>query len=149
MITREYLEGLTIEELENIKNLILETIRKKREVNREYEFQFEATNDPRKGIPYVAKLTYKDGKINREFYNLPKTHGKNLVTVQGKFTAKENDIVEIRKGGSWKNDYRYWYLVRNGELVLVANIKNSKDKARVEKYLRNEITAEELLLTQN
>jgi len=35
-----------------------------------YKFEFEATTDPRKGIPYVARLVVRDGKLEREFYNL-------------------------------------------------------------------------------
>lgn len=57
--------------------------------------------------------------------------------------ARPGEILEIRTGGSWKNDYRAWYVVTpDGDLVEVAGINDSARKMRVEQYLRGEIPAE-------
>ncbi len=141
------LKEMTIQELEE---LISEATRvlaeKKRSTSEEFEYEFSATNDPRKGMPYVARLYWEDGKLQREFFDLYKEWGKKEVTVSGTYKAKTGDIIEIRTGGSWKNDYRAWHLVtEEGELVIVADIDSSKDKARVTEYLQGKIKAEELI----
>jgi len=141
------LKEMTIQELEE---LIAEAHRilteKKRSTSEEFEFEFSATCDPRKGKPYVARLYWQDGKLQRDFYDLSRQWGKNVVTVSGTYTAKAGDIIEQRSGGSWKNDYRAWYLVtEDGEQVMVADIDSSIDKAKVTEYLQGKITAEELI----
>ena len=141
------LKNMTIEEL---KELISEANKvlaeKKRSESKEFEFEFSATSDPRKGKPYVARLYWQDGKLQRAFYDLNRQWGKKEITVSGTYTAKAGDIIEQRRGGSWKNDYRSWYLVTaDGEQITVADIDNSKDKARVTEYLRGKITAKELI----
>ena len=143
----ENIKDMSIEELER---LITEANRvlteKKRALTNEFEFEFSATNDPRKGMPYVARLYWEDGKLQREFFDLHKEWGKKEVTVSGTYTAKAGDIIERRWGGSWKNDYRAWYLVTaDGEQITVADIDNSKEKARVTEYLQGKINMAELL----
>jgi len=141
------LKEMTIQELEE---LIAEAHRilteKKRSASEEFEFEFSATCDPRKGKPYVARLYWEDGKLQRSFYDLNRQWGKKEITVSGTYKAKAGDIIEQRSGGSWKNDYRAWYLVtEDGEQVMVADIDSSKDKAKVTEYLRGKITAKELI----
>ena len=141
------LKNMTIRELEE---LIAEARRilteKKRSTSKEFEFEFSATSDPRKGAPYVARLYWQDGKLQRDFYDISRQWGKKEVTVSGTYTAKAGDIIERRWGGSWKNDYRAWYLVaEDGEQVIVADINDSKEKARVTEYLQGKITAKELI----
>ena len=140
------LKEMTIQELEELiseANKVL--AEKKRSTSEEFEFEFSATSDPRKGKPYVARL-YWDGKLQRSFFNLNRQWGKKEVTVSGTYTAKAGDIIERRWGGSWKNDYRAWYLVtEDGEQITVADIDNSKEKARVTEYLQGKISAAELL----
>jgi len=140
------LKKLSNEELEELFNSIKKEL-EERKPKTEFTFDFEATNDPRKGIPYVARLFIDDsGKLQRQFFNMSKNYGKKEVTISGKYTAKTGDIIEIRTGGSWKNDYRAWYYIsENGEQLHVADIDNSRKKAKVEKYLKGEITAKELL----
>lgn len=140
------LKNLSNEELEELFNSIKKEL-EERKPKAEFTFDFEATNDPRKGVPYVAKLFIDDdGKLQRQFFNMSKNYGKKEVTISGKYTAKVGDIIEIRTGGSWKNDYRAWYYIsENGEQLHVADIDNSRKKAKVEKYLKGEITAKELL----
>ena len=140
------LKNLSNEELQELLNSIKKEL-EERKPKTEFTFDFEATNDPRKGIPYVARLFIDDsGKLQRQFFNMSKNYGKKEVTISGKYTAKAGDIIEIRTGGSWKNDYRAWYYIsENGEQLHVADINNSQEKAKVEKYLKGEITAKELL----
>jgi hypothetical protein len=112
----------------------------------EFVFEFEATADSRKGIPYVAHLTIENGKIARAFHPMERRWGRKEITVFGTYKAKVGDIVEERHGGSWKNDYRYWYLVLpDGEQKKVADIDNSRQKLQVERYLKGEISMEDLL----
>ncbi|MFX1499454.1 MAG: hypothetical protein ACFFDH_00665 [Promethearchaeota archaeon] len=141
------LENLSLEELRELNQKVTAKIAEKEAENKtEFTFSFDYTNDTRKGTPYAAKLVYKDGKVNREFFSLSKEYGKKEVTVSGNYNAKVGEIIEIREGGSWKNDYRYWYLVKeNGQLEKVADIDDSKRKALVTKYLRNEIKSSDLL----
>jgi hypothetical protein len=141
------LKEMTIQELEE---LIAEAHRilteKKRSTSEEFEFEFSATSDPRKGKPYVARLYWEDGKLQRSFYDLNRQWGKKEITVSGTYKAKAGDIIEQRIGGSWKNDYRAWYLVtEDGEQIEVAYIDNTKEKMRVTEYLQGKISAEELL----
>jgi hypothetical protein len=110
-----------------------------------HEFYYEATIDPRKGYPYVAKLVWRDGKVEREFYNLKREYGKKRVTVWGHFTAEDGDVVEMREDASWKNDYRYWYLVYKGKLYYLADASNSQRKRYVIDYLSGDLTMEEML----
>ncbi len=141
------LKEMTIQELEELiaeANKVL--AEKKRSESKEFEFEFSATSDPRKGKPYVARLYWQDGKLQRDFYDLDRQWGKNEVTVSGAYKARAGDIIEQRWGGSWKNDYRAWYLVaEDGEQVKVADIDNSEEKARVTEYLQGKITAKELI----
>ncbi len=110
-----------------------------------HEFYYEATIDPRKGYPYVAKLVWKDGKLEREFYKLKKSYGKKSITVWGHFTAEDGDVIEMREDASWKNDYRYWYLVHKGKLYLLTRTTDSQRKRYVIDYLSGELTMEEML----
>ena len=110
-----------------------------------YKFYYEATIDPRKGYPYVAKLVWRDGKLEREFYNLKREYGKKRVTVWGHFTAEDGDVIEMREDASWKNDYRNWYLVYKGKLYYLADASNSQRKRYVIDYLSGDLTMEEML----
>lgn len=142
------LKEMTKEELVNLKKEIEKEIMSRNENKKEYTFDFEATNDPRKGTPYVAKLVWnpEEGKINRVFCNnMNKTYGKKEVTISGKYTAKEGEVVEIRTGGSWKNDYRAWYLIYNGKEISFADIDDSKKKAEVTDYLKGNINFDEFV----
>ncbi len=110
-----------------------------------HEFYYEATIDPRKGYPYVAKLVWKEGKLEREFYKLKRSYGKKTITVWGHFTAEDGDVIEMREDASWKNDYRYWYLVYKGKLYLLTRTTDSQRKRYVIDYLSGELTMEEML----
>lgn len=134
--------------LEELRRMIENELKERTARRGTFSFKVSFSNDPRKGVPYAARLVWnpQEGKVEREFYPLEKTWGKKEVTVFGEFTAKPGEIVEIREGGSWKNDYRCWYAVTpEGKLKPVADIQSSKEKAKVLRYLKGEIGFEELL----
>ena len=148
MLSKEMLKEMEIEDLEELAQKIREEIeRKKREKKKEFEFYFEASaNTQKRKNPYIARIFIKNGEVEREFKELERTYGKKEVTVYGHYTAKAGDIIEKREGGSWKNEYRYWYLItQNGEEIKVADYSSAKEKQRVISYLKGEITAEELV----
>ena len=128
--------------IEIAKNILAD--RKSKE-NKEFTYEFSACEDKRKGVPYVAKIILKDDKIEREFYQLDRVYNGKYISVNGTYTVKSGDIIEIREGASWKNDYRYMYLItETGEKV---NIGHSKSDCvfDIKKYLAGEMTAEELI----
>ena len=138
------LEELTEEELKHVLSFI-EKLKAQRSEGE--EFYFQATNDPRKGVPFVAKITGVDekGQLERNFVPLDRSYGKKSVTVSGYVRIKEGEIVEVRTGGSWKNDYRTFYLYHSGNFYPVADIDSSRDIARLKRYLKNEISLQELI----
>ena len=72
--------------------------------------------DPRKnGHAYMARLSFTDGKVQREFIDC---NGKNwdskhkYYDTSFTFRAKEGDKFEARlDDGSWKSDSKVWYMV--------------------------------------
>ena len=147
MVRKEDLEKMSEKELKELAQMVREEIERRERTNAEaFKFYFEASADTRKRKnPYVARLYLQDGKIEREFKELERTYGKKEVTVSGHYTARAGDIIEKRHGGSWKNEYRYWYLVLpDGKEVEVADIDSSRQKQRVISYLKGEISADEL-----
>ena len=147
MITRDELKKLSEEELKELAQMVKEELERRKEGNKkEFEFHFEVTSHVPKWVPYVARLVAKNGKVERQFMKLDRINGKKEITVCGKYTASIGDIIEKREGGSWKNEYRYWYIVtQDGQEVKVASIGSSKEKQRVISYLKGEISANELL----
>ena len=117
--------------------------------NLDYTFKFESTSDPRKGYPYVAHITGLDenGKFTREFKDLDRTYGKKSVTVSGNYTAKTGDILEIQEGGSWKNNYREFYIVDdNGQLGSIGHYSSSQTQMKIKKYLRGERSLDDFFI---
>ena len=141
---KECVNGDYISALTAIDELLAECLPdEKLNTGETFTFEFDATTDPRKGFPYVAKLTGIDseGKFEREFFELERTYGKKEVTVSGTYTVKEGDLLEIRTGGSWKNDYRGYYLVYRGKEIHLGDTSESRVTAQVKKFLRGDITA--------
>jgi len=148
VLERQVEEGKwTPAELEEFAQRVLTLAKKARQQNGSFAFFVSVGPvDPRKGKPYVARL-YLDtsGKLCREFFELDYTWGKKSVHMKGSFEARSGDIIEIRWGGSWRNDYRYWYWVSSdGDLIEVADIGHAEEKAAVLDYLK---TGDETVLT--
>lgn len=134
-----YIEQMNEAQLLKLQEAVAARLAKLEKDTDEFSFSFEATADARKGVPYVAKLVIKDGKLDREFFDLSRSRGaKSGITVYGDYKAKAGDILEIREGGSWKNDYRYFYEVSKiGELVKIGSASSSSDKVAIERRLKN------------
>jgi len=112
---------------------------------KECEFKFDATSDPRKAYPYVAKIVLKNGKIDRQFFDLHREYGRNEIAVFGTYKVKNGDIVEEQTGGSWKNKYRYLYYIDGCKKWLIGGGTDADTKKRVIKFLSGEIGVNELL----
>ena len=148
MLTKEELERWDIEELKLQEQILKEVIKKKERANtKEFKFNFEvSTKNVRGKTPYVARLVYRGGNLERIFMDLDRVYSKNEVRVFGTYTAKVNDIIEKRVTVNGKSEQRYWYLINSdGSEVKVADFANAKQKQRVISYLKKEITKEELL----
>ena len=86
---------------------------------------FESIDPTKNGHAYMARISFADGRISREFIDC---NGKNwdskhkYYDTSFTFRAKEGDKFEARlSDGSWKSDAKVWYMVvkdENGELVL-------------------------------
>lgn len=136
------LQNYTKQELIILKKEIEEIINKKNLEIDEIEFDFEAEADARKGIPYAAKVFLnEEEKLGREFFKLTRIFGKkNDVIVRGKYKAREGEIIELRTGGSWKNDYRKFYIVKNGILNEIGYATKSDIVVKTIKFLKGEIS---------
>jgi hypothetical protein len=146
------LEEMTIEELEELiayASGVLKRKKESQEPKKRYRFEFDVTLDTRLGFPYAAKLVLKNGKVEREFYSLNRQYGKKEVTVWGAFEAEEGDVLEMRVGATWKEDYRGWFLVHNGNLYLLTWITDSRKKKIVLDYLSGKITMQQLMSELN
>ena len=145
-LNQEMLNEMSNDELltliEIAKNILAD--RKSKE-SKEFTYEFSACENRRKGVPYVAKITLKDSKIEREFYQMDKIYDGKYISVNGTYTAKAGDIIEMRESASWKNDYRYMYLItETGEMEKIGHSK-SDCVFDIKKYLAGEMTAEELI----
>ena len=141
----EMLEILREVDVKDLKILmgVIEKAIKEKEIGK-FKFEFYAEGH-RRMKPYVAKLTIEEGKIERTFKNLSFEGNGSKVIVRGEYEAIAGDIIEKRLDGD-KSDNRKWYLVDNGgNEIEVASIHDREEKKRVVRYLKGEITANELL----
>ena len=83
-----------------------------------------AGGETRKGGAYVARIVGTDPKYKyaREFvgtrdYRFPGIPKGCVVVKVPLGELREGDLLEIRCGGSWKNEYRQFYLYRNRDVV--------------------------------
>lgn len=106
-----------------------------------FTFEFHETADSRKAKPYVALLTEIDVKMGfkRKFFDFDRAWGKKEITVYGNYEAKNGDVLEIQTGGSWKNTYRNFFIVYNGELVELGHYLDTNLIVKVRKYLKGEL----------
>jgi hypothetical protein len=102
--------------------------------------EFDFTSDVRKAYPYIAIIKgYEDGKFSREFINLSKFKDKNTVNISGEYAFMPGTIIECQEGGSWKNIYRYFYLIKEDELEYIGRANEISIKKKVIKYLKTGI----------
>lgn len=95
-------------------------------------------SDPRKGRPYAAVIHLDDtGRFIRRFIEtLHRDWGKHELRLTGTITVPAGAIVELREGASWKNDYRYWYLVQPDGLHRIGRHDDTDTKVQVRTYLQ-------------
>ncbi len=86
--------------------------------NGELTLEMYVEEDPRKGVPYAAKLKLgADGKVVREF--LPSQRffiKRNWIGVQVSAPVQNGDLLETRQEVSWRKDYRQYWAVWQGKL---------------------------------
>ena len=139
---QEILEGVKTENLKELIKFLQEEVDKREGRRKEFEFEFEAEGT-RRSQPYVAQITIKNGKVERNFKRLYKQWQGRSVYVYGKYTASSGQVIEKRLND---NDERFWYLVQDdGKEKIVANYHNLKERQKVIDYLKGNISAEELL----
>ena len=108
------------------------------------KISFSLDADPRKGMPYVARITLDaDGRLAREFCPLARDWGRHRVIVSGTVTIPEDAVVEVRTGGSWKNDYRGFYLSRTDGLWFLGAHDDASVKHAIRQYLAGKAPAPE------
>ena len=144
-----HLKKMTLDALQATRVAIdAEIATRKREAGTEFEFEFEATADPRKAMPSVALLTGLDteGKLERKFLDFDRSYGKRYVTVSGKYTVRAGDILEVQYGGSWKHKVReYCFVSEAGELHTLGSTDDSQLTSTVKKALRGDIERKVLI----
>lgn len=109
-------QDFTVDQLKDFIKQAQEEI-ESRKTGISLEFATEYDFDPRKhGNAYIAVLSIKDGKTERTFIqgDCRKWDKKHRCYQQTwRFEAKVGTILECRlSSGSWKNDYREWYIVK-------------------------------------
>lgn len=109
--------------------------------------EFEVVEDPRKhGKPFVAKLSWRNNKLHREFFQFDEHRVRNEITICGEYEVSPGDILEKRENVSWKNDWRTYYLVEeDGSEHPLCRRYEGRKFYRVKKYLMGKITLEEML----
>lgn len=108
------------------------------ENNNEVEIDFDSGEcQKRIGIPYVARISINNNKLDREFITLEKEYGKDYNRAFGSFTAKENEIFELRTSNTKNNYYRYFVSVKNGNLEFLATCDEKKKVYDFFKSLEN------------
>lgn len=80
-----------------------------------------AGGETRKGGAWIARITgtRPQYRYEREFLGEKEygKYGKGTVTVKVPLAElEEGDLLDIRTGGSWKNQYRDFYVFENGDI---------------------------------
>ena len=109
---------------------------------KEYNFVFEEFTDELSPFPHVALVTWKWdwGMVYKKIFPFVEyTNGNNILVVS-EYTAQPGDVIEKQT-----KENRVWYLItQDGAEVKVANALVDKEREKVCKYLRGEISQEDL-----
>lgn len=113
------------------------------DLSERYEFNFyaERKNNYSTPKPYVARCDYDFEKIDfkRKFKRLDETKGSNIV-VEGKFTAEELEILDIRDSES-----RSYNIVLDGKIQTLCYYNNTRAISLIKQYLKKDIELTTLL----
>lgn len=133
-------------ELQTLKSRIEAEISRRDRPDR-LSFYFEAVGAAEgSGSAYAALLYFRDGKLNRYFYDFRKEEKENgQIKKLGRYSCKIGDIIEKRfetsEGLQWR-----WYLVMGEDTEIpVADYSDEKRKQAVIAYLQGFVPKEALL----
>ncbi|MHB1665547.1 MAG: hypothetical protein ACYCT7_09880 [bacterium] len=89
-------------------------------------FKFTGSIDKKIALPYVAKLSFVNNSLHREFILNDKNRTANgdEIIITGNFNAQDGDILEIKKSDM---DVK-WCLVENSQLHEVVDVYFTKTK---------------------
>jgi hypothetical protein len=113
-------------------------------------FKFTGLIDKKIALPYVAKLSFVNNSLHREFIlnDKNKTAKGDEIIITGNFNAQDGDILEIKKGDM---DVK-WCLVENNQLHEIVDIYFTKTKdytsvrmLDVFNYLKGMLSAKDLV----
>ena len=92
--------------------------------------------DLRKGNGWAAILKVRpDGYVEREFLKIDKVWGKKGFVFSFNARLKVGTVVEISQGGSWKNRYRDFFVVKPNGLELIGPYDSISAKEKVAELL--------------
>ena len=152
---KKVIKVLSSEEIQKIKEILEEELKTRKPTQKQektqakfHEFEFDGMSiTDKKRIPYVAKLTWQDGKLCREFFKLNREYRGNKVFVKGKYKAVKGTVIEKRYGHS---NTKYWYVViedNAGQGVEIYYTPTTCEEGRQDiiDYLKGKITFEVLI----
>lgn len=108
-----------------------------------FRFDFDAEEDRRKAFPYACRFYLdRNGELQREFFDFDRDWtGRDTVRVSGEYEVQAGDVIEELVFASWKNKYRYSYLISpDGEKLDLHG-----GKTEIRRYLRGKLKAEDLV----
>ena len=131
---------LSKEEIQKIISTLQTELNERQQRTKKFEFYFSTSNVPRKCHPYVARLYWKDNKIQRQFYNFKRSYHKdNTVSVYGHYEAPPGSVLEKR----CNEDGRQWFLVLpNGKHKEFEF--DEEGKKIIQEYLKGNLTLDEV-----
>ena len=132
---------LSKDEIQTIIKLLEEEL-EARQRKESFDFYFTASNVPRKYHPYVARLHWVNGRIQRQFYNFKRSYHKDgTVSVYGHYEALPGSVLEMRF-----NEYdRQWFIVLpNGKLKEFGFYTDEEGKKIMTEYLKGNLSLEEV-----
>ena len=130
---------LSKEEIQKIIKMLEEEL-EQRERKKNFDYYFSASKVPRKFHPYVARLYWKNNKIQRQFYNFKRSyHEDGTVSVYGHYGAPAGSVLEMRF-----NEFgKHWSLVlpdgKQKEFEF-----NEESKQIIQEYLKGKLTLDEV-----
>lgn len=140
------LRGYTVEGLRRLAERIAEEISRRETAPAEFTFNFDGlgTDDFK---PYVARMYWKDGRVQRYFYDIPmdcSPSGK--VTRTGTYSARGGSVVERRSIVDGVKLTEVYLVMKDGrDLRLIGKNPLDGDRELVRRYLTGDMSYEDIL----
>lgn len=133
---------LSKEEIQKIISTLQTELDERQQRIKKFEFYFTASNIPRKYHPYVARLLWVNGKIQRQFFNFKRSYHKdNTVSVYGKYEVPAGAVLEKR----YNEDGKQWFLVTSdGKQKEFGFYADKEGKQIMMDYLKGSLTIDEV-----